>query len=138
MASKQKNSGSLSAGVDAYQAAYWKGYISRGEVQTALEPMSEILKELVRSIHGDDGFDRDKDGNPTGPQQRQAFTGLMEIIARLDAGISFLMEKGGYQHAEVQAWHDEQVAKFTALVAAKKAEAEAKAKENESGRVTLE
>lgn len=135
-----QSKGNLSASqvaVDTYQAAYWKGYITRGEVQTALEPLSEVVKELVRSLHGDDGLERDKDGIPVA-QVRPAFTGIMEIIAKLDAGISFLMDKGGYKPAEVQTWHDDQIAKFVAAqeeAKQKYAQAQAAA---ETPKVTLE
>lgn len=100
---------------DAIQARYWEGALSRREAQKVFDQQGNLLIQLVKDIHGDNGVD------DTGHQVRPPQDGLIALIAKLDMTLAFVMEKLGVKPAEFQEFMQAKMDEFLKLQAAAKA-----------------
>ena len=87
------------AAAGKYAAEYWKGWVSRGEVQAALDPLAKTLTDIAHDIHGD------REATP--PQ-----LGLVGTIMALDIMTAFLFGKLGATAVEFQAFVDKRMAEM--------------------------
>jgi hypothetical protein len=87
-----KNSGIQPADV---QAGFWLAPITRREAQKVFDDQSEVIRRMVVAIYGDDTT------TPPSP-------GLLQVILKLDAMVSFLLAKLNVTPEEFQTWVAEQ------------------------------
>jgi hypothetical protein len=104
--------GASFCGVDTAQAIYWNSHPTRDELQKAIEPISQALLSLLEDVHGNTDTKR---------------PGLIEIIAKLDVTIAFIMDRLGVTPEEFQIYLNRKMAEFQAL------QAQAQAKDSPSG-----
>lgn len=102
---------------DEYQAAYWNGPVTRGDFQKVLDQINPLIKELITSVHGDNGLE-------DGKQIRPPVDGVMSIIAKLDMALAFVMDKIGANQQDFMKWQEIKMREFEASQALAKANAE--------------
>lgn len=93
--------------VDAVQASYWNGSLTRGEAQKVFDHQAEVIAQLQAVLYG-----------KINEKGEQADDGVISTLQKIDITLAMMLDKLGYTVADVQAFMVKMQEEYATLRAA--------------------